>query len=390
MCCSRVVILCQIAYVSRYLIFFAVLYSGLVFPQSDIQSLGTLPQGIFETSGLIFHNGRLVTHNDSGNAPELYELDAETLQITRTINVLNAENIDWEDIAQDSDFIYIGDIGNNQGNRQDLGILKISKAEFDSSNEVTAERIIFLYEDQIDFTTTAASDFDAEALFVLDDNLIVLTKQWQSEGTVAYKIPKIPGAFLAERMDDYQVDGLVTGATFDAFSRTLYLVGYSQLLTPFFVEVPAVTNDTIFSGEPVKTGLPIGPSQIEALTFTDDTFYATSEDFVNSLFSSPAQLFSFSLDIAENTDPLPVEENPSSQELVVFKSTNSLEVNYELNSNKPIFGMGIFDSQGRMVLYTPLERITQSPIDISIFNQGLYHLAFFYDNMVISSPFFRD
>ena len=337
------------------------LYSGLVLSQSDIQSLGTLPQGIFETSGLIFHNGSLVTHNDSGNAPELYELDAETLEILRTIRVLNAENIDWEDIAQDSDYIYIGDIGNNQGNRQDLSILKISKDEFDSSNEVTAERIIFLYEDQIDFTTTSDSDFDAEALFVLDNDLIVLTKQWQSEGTVAYKIPKMPGAFLAERMDDYQIDGLVTGATFDSLSRTLYLVGYSQILTPFFVEVPEVTSDNIFSGEPVKTGLPVGPSQIEAVTFVDDTFYATSEDLVNSLFSSPAQLFSFSLDTVENPEPLPEEENPTLQELIVFKSTNSLELNYELNSNKPIFGMGIFDSQGRMVVYTPLERNHAKP-----------------------------
>lgn len=377
---------------TRYLIFSVVLYSGLLFSQSDIQSLGTLPQGIFETSGLIFYNGRLITHNDSGNAPELYELDVQTLQITRTVRVLNAENIDWEDIAQDADFIYIGDIGNNQGNRQDLGILRIAKAEFDTSDEVNAERITFLYEDQNDFTTTTDSDFDAEALFVLDDNLIVLTKQWQSEGTVAYKIPKMPGAFLAERMDSYQVDGLVTGATFDALSGTLYLVGYSQILTPFFVEVPEVADDTIFSGEPVKTGLPIGPSQIEALTLVDDTFYATSEDFVNSLFSSTAQLFTFSLDAVENPNPNP---NPDGEilpigELIVYKNPNSTQLNYELNSNKPIFGMGIFDSQGRMIAYTPLERITEDPIDISNFSQGLYHLAFFYDKKVISAPFFRD
>lgn len=375
---------------SRYSFFLVVLYSALGLSQSNIQSLGTLPQEILETSGLIFYNGKLITHNDSGNAAELYELDTETLQITRTIRVLNAENIDWEDIAQDSDFIYIGDIGNNEGNRQDLGILKISKTEFNNSNEVSAERITFLYEDQTDFTATSESDFDAEALFVLDNDLIVLTKQWLSEGTVAYKIPKAPGAFLAERVGAYQVDGLVTGATFDAPSGTLFLVGYSQILMPFFVEISGVTVDSIFSGESMKEALNIGPSQVEALTLNGTTFYATSEEFRNPPLNSPARLFTFSLDTEENPNPNPGEEIQPMEELVTYKQPNGTELNYVLNSNKPIFGMGIFDSQGRMLDYTPLERITEDPIDISILSQGLYHLAFFYDNRVISSAFFKD
>ncbi|MEO0572800.1 MAG: hypothetical protein AAF039_13925 [Bacteroidota bacterium] len=370
--------------------FLAIWCSFIGVSQSDIRSLGEIPQEILETSGLIFYNGRLITHNDSGNAPELYELDAETLQITRTIQVLNAQNIDWEDITQDSDFIYIGDIGNNQGNRQDLGILKIAKTEFDRFNEVNAERINFLYEDQTDFTTTPDSDFDAEALFTLDDNLFVLTKQWQSEGTVAYKIPKTPGSFLAERLDTYQVDGLVTGATFDDTSGTLYLIGYSRFLIPFFIEVPRITSDTIFSGEPVKTELDIGPSQVEALTFANTIFYASSEEFTNPPLRSSARLFAFSLDEGESSIPTPIGETQPTEELVVYKMANSTEVNFELNSNKPIFGMGIFDSQGRILRYTPLERIAQDPIDISILNQGLYYLAFFYNNSVISAPFFRD
>ena len=359
--------------------------------QSDIRSLGNLPQQVLETSGLIFYNGRLITHNDSGNAPELYELDVETREIVRTVRIGNAENVDWEDITQDSDFIYIGDIGNNLGNRQDLGILKISKAEFDRLDEVNAERITFTYEDQVDFTTTEDSDFDAEALFVLNNDLIVLTKQWQSEGTVAYKIPKIPGAFLAERMDAYQVDGLVTGGTLDPLSNTLYLVGYSQVLLPFFAEIPAVNNTTIFSGNPIKTELNIGPAQVEAIAYTNNTFYATSEQFSSSpLINSASRLFTFSLDGPDNPNPNPENGGSESLELIAYKPLNGLELSYELNSNKPIFGMGIFDSQGRMIFYRPLERITKEAIDISTFNQGLYHLAFFYDNKVLSAPFFRD
>lgn len=357
--------------------------------QSDIQSLGTLPNEVFETSGLIVYNGQLITHNDSGNAPALYELDIETLEIVRTVTVLNAENIDWEDLTQDSNFIYIGDIGNNQGDRQDLGVLRISKQAFDNSNEVTAERISFLYEDQTDFTTTVDSDFDAEALFSLGNDLIVLTKQWQSGGTVAYKIPKTPGAFLAERLDSFQVNGLVTGASFDAFSNTLYLVGYSQLLIPFFVEVPDVNSIAIFSGEVIKTVFDIGPTQMEALTFSGDTFYASSENFDMPPLLSSSRLFTFTLDAVDTPDP-PINPPEITEELIVYRNADSTLLNYELNSDRPIFGMGIFDMQGRMLVFTPLEAITEAPIDISPLSQGLYYLAFFYDNQVISTAFFRN
>jgi len=60
-----------------------------------------LPATISETSGLLFFNGKLITHNDSGDAANLYELDTITGNITRTININNATNVDWEDVTQD-------------------------------------------------------------------------------------------------------------------------------------------------------------------------------------------------------------------------------------------------------------------------------------------------
>ena len=81
-----------------------------------------LPAEVIETSGLLFLNGKLITHNDSGDDSNLYEIDTITGNITRTVSVSNATNIDWEDIAQDDTYIYIGDFGNNNGTRtiQDL------------------------------------------------------------------------------------------------------------------------------------------------------------------------------------------------------------------------------------------------------------------------------
>ena len=368
--------------------------SSFLWSQSDITEVGNLPQLIFETSGLLSYNGKLITHNDSGNASELYELDVNTLQITRTVTITNAENVDWEDLAQDSNFIYIGDFGNNSGDREDLSILKIAKSDYDNSDSVTAETINFLYEDQTDFITTTDSDFDAEAFFSLGDNLIILTKQWQQNGTVAYRVPKLPGAFLAERLDSYQVDGLVTGATYDENTNQLSLVGYSQFLFPFYVLIEDIQNNTIFGGDKTKTNLTIGQAQVEAITlFDNNQFYISSEEFSNPpLVNSPSRLFTFTLDSEQEENP--PEENPNGEnqeeELLVYKTFGSQSLNYSLNTNRAITGMGIFDISGRMITYVPLERLSDSPIDITQYNQSLYYLTFFLIDDAISVPFFRD
>ncbi len=364
------------------------LFSGA---QSDIRVVGTLPEQLAETSGLIYYNGRLITHNDSGGSPELYELDPATLLITRVVLIANAENTDWEDITQDEQFIYIGDFGNNNGNRQDLVIYKISKADYDTTTEVQAERINFIYEDQTEFEPTENSDFDAEALFALEDHLILLTKQWQSQGTVAYRIPKLSGAFLAERLEEYPVNGLVTGATLDPRTNRLYLVGYSNLLNPFFVEVKSVSGGAIFKGEITKVDLEIGLAQIEAIAQSDNgTFYLSSEDFSNSLIRSESRLFAFSLDPNEIEDAEDPQPEVPSEELIVFKSSGADLLNYRLNTERAIFGRGVFNSVGRMVSFTPPEDITAQPIDISGLPQALYYLVFFYSNSIIHAPFFRD
>ena len=106
-----------------------------------------------ETSGLLYYNNKIITHNDSGNDANLYEIDPENGEITRVVTVANATNIDWEDLGQDDTYIYIADIGNNNGNREDLKIYKILKSDFISSTNVTSQEITFSYEDQTDFSS---------------------------------------------------------------------------------------------------------------------------------------------------------------------------------------------------------------------------------------------
>jgi len=128
----------------------------------DFKEKFELPNEVAETSGLLFLNGKIITHNDSGDAPNLYELDSLTGNLLRTINISNATNLDWEDITEDETYIYIGDFGNNNGNRTDLKIVRITKADYLNSNSVTADFITFSYEDQTDFSIrTNQHNFDA-------------------------------------------------------------------------------------------------------------------------------------------------------------------------------------------------------------------------------------
>jgi putative lipase involved disintegration of autophagic bodies len=84
-----------------------------------------LPSEIKETSGLLLIDGKIITHNDRGDAANLYEIDSLSGNLLRTIRITNATNEDWEDLAEDENHIYIGDFGNNDGNRTNLRIYKI-------------------------------------------------------------------------------------------------------------------------------------------------------------------------------------------------------------------------------------------------------------------------
>lgn len=151
-----------------------------------------LPDAVSETSGLLFFNGKLITHNDSGDAANLYELDTITGNVARTINITNATNVDWEDITQDNTYIYIGDFGNNSnGNRQDLKIYRVLKSDYLNNTSITSETITFSYEDQTDFTSQPNNtNFDAEAISIYKNQLVIFTKNWKDNTVNAYTIPK--------------------------------------------------------------------------------------------------------------------------------------------------------------------------------------------------------
>lgn len=367
--------------------------------QENIAEIGNLPENVSETSGLLFLNGRLITHNDSGNTPQLFEIDTLSLEVTRTVTLANAENVDWEDLAQDETYIYVGDFGNNVGTRDNLVVYRISKELYAGSETVQAERINFRYEDQTDFSNMGMSDWDAEAFIVLDDSLVVFTKQWQSEGTVAYAIPKTPGVHIAQRLDDYNTNGLVTGAAYNPISDVLFLIGYSSILGPFTVKINAPKIDRVFGTDPVKTTLAIGLAQIEGITFVDENSYLVSSEFftnANPAITLSSKLYAFqTMDTPNNGQGEEEEEEqeegepsvPVETTLILYRAFDSDILQYELTTERALFGRGLFDATGRRLQYLRSEDIETNQIDLSALGSSVYYLAFYLDNDVLVKAF---
>lgn len=372
--------------------------------QQQAELLGPLPAEVAESSGLVYYKDHLITHNDSGNEPFLFVIDPVSRKLVRKVLLANATNVDWEDISQDENYLYVADIGNYSGNREDLVIYRVAKEDFDAGETVQAARIEFRYEDQVDFSGAPRSDWDAEALMLIQGSLLVFTKQWQANGTKVYRIPVMPGKYKAKLLGSYPSNGLVTGATYNSASGIAYLCGYSALLQPFLLRMEGAGPTTPFAGVVSREVPELGLAQVEGIAASNaSSYYLSSEKFQNAVLpiSMDASLFSFTtadtaIEPPATEEPLP-GENPDngSQEgagdrgdLLIFKTYGSNAIEYKINRDEPVYGRAVFDILGRRVLYASANEFSGNTIDVSPLGSAVYYLTFYLQGKTLTKPFF--
>ncbi len=238
-----------------------------------------LPKTVIETSGLIFWRDSYWTHNDSDNKNELYRLDAKNGKIIQTIAVANADNYDWEEVTQDDDFIYIGDFGNNLGNRMDLKIYKIVKSAIPDTGDasVMSDTIAFAYGDQEDFSIkNLSNDYDCEAMIAFGDSLFIFTKNWVSGSTRLYALTKTPGNYTIYPADEFDVNGLITGAAYDKEHSQIVLIGYRNYF-PFVWRLWDFKYNDFFGGNKRRYEFrELFGAQTEAITYTSGGVFVIS------------------------------------------------------------------------------------------------------------------
>jgi hypothetical protein len=258
---------------------------------------GKLSDSIKETSGLIAFENLLWTHNDDHDTA-LYGLDKKG-EIKKKIALQGLENNDWEEISQDSLYLYIGDFGNNyKGNRIDLRILRIEKKSILKTTPVI-DTISFSYANQTDFRVQKANttNFDCEAFVVLQDSIYLFTKQWTTEKTNVYSLPKNPGTHIAKLKETLNVQGLITGATVLPKQKGIVLCGYSKMLQPFVYLFYDYKNNDFSTGNKRKIKIDLPFHQIEGIATEDGLlFYLTNEATVKKPFvNTPQQIHSIDL-----------------------------------------------------------------------------------------------
>ena len=258
-----------------------------------------LPRKVDETSGLIKIDNRLWTLNDSGGKSALYQIDEQTGRILKTLIIKNAYNRDWEDIAYDDTYVYIGDFGNNRGNRKDLKIYKIPRSSLHTSTTVRAETIHFFYSDQKEFKSKPQrNNYDCEAMVAYRGKLYLFSKNWQNQKTRLYELTTRANTskdkHKAQYISKFNIDGMVTGASLNKELNILLLSTYSSLLN---VKVWAFTNfkrNNFFNGDAKRLKFKNTLNgQVEGITFIDNyKAYMSSESFKKYIFSFDATLYS--------------------------------------------------------------------------------------------------
>ncbi|GMQ26758.1 hypothetical protein Aoki45_34410 [Algoriphagus sp. oki45] len=191
-----------------------------------------------ETSGLEAIGQRLFTMNDGGNLPELFEISPDSGTPIRMIRVNNATNVDWEDLASSDTHLYVGDFGNNLGNRKDLKILKIPLMNLLNSTTVNAEILEFSYPDQTVFDDPNHA-FDCEAMIFYQGKLHLFTKPVSSNETTHYTLdPNLPNQ-VAVKVETFSTAGKITAADITSDGKNLVLLGYelAGISSRAFVEV---------------------------------------------------------------------------------------------------------------------------------------------------------
>lgn len=192
----------------KALILTSALLSTTAFAQ-QLVSVTELCPDVEETSGLLYLDNRIITLNDALNDETLYEIESSTGMVTRSVDIMKSENIDWESLSADAGFIYICDIGNDEGLRNSFKIYRVSIADYLTYTLVDHNVIEFEYP----FLNSNGLEFNAESSVVMNNYIYLFTKEAANESTQVFRIPKTPGFHTAEHVTSIDVQASITDAT---------------------------------------------------------------------------------------------------------------------------------------------------------------------------------
>ncbi len=339
----------------------------------DARPLAQLSPVLYESSGLYVSGpNQIWTHNDSNHTNQLFLIDTMG-HIQRTLTITNASNVDWEDLAVDTDRnVYINDAGNNQNDRTDLRIYIISDPDQIQSNTTQAEIIDFMFEDQTAFPPPATNrNFDIEAMIWRNGFLYLFTKNRstpQNGFCKLYRLPAVAGLHTAQLMDSIFLGNTnaaarVTAADYHHESGVLMLLTQERI-----IGFSAFPEDHFFEGQINVYYFSSPQGQVEALSFLNDRkLYMTEEgspDDPGFLYEITLPLLN-SLITTQTDEQLSIRPNPSNG---LFRIGND-------QANRS--GMQVYSTEGKHIKNIPPGTHV---FDLSGYAPGFYFLRCLKDN----------
>ena len=229
-----------------------------------VQRSRSLPNGMPESSGLALsarHEGVLWTHNDSGDRPEVFAVDAAG-GLRGISTIAGARNEDWEDVAVGpcpggSSCLYVADTGDNERKRQESSIYRVAEPT-PGSPSARAERLAVRYPD---------GPRDTEAIFVLPSGELFLVSKGRLDTRTLFRWL----AGTVEKIVDLgpepeTVQGLITAASASPSGEWVAIREYKRLALYRAAEL--IAGNTTPALEMDLT--PVGEAQGEGVALLDN------------------------------------------------------------------------------------------------------------------------
>jgi hypothetical protein len=260
--------------------------STVIAANQDLKLIAELNIKVKETSGLALVGDVLITHNDKGRSNDLMLINPENGNIVQTITASNFQNNDWEDLAKNDEFLFVGDMGNNEGERKNLAIHVIPFKNINKQSPTVKSNgsINFYYPEQKEFDVSKKHNFDCEAILYFNNQIYLFTKNRLDDKTDLYVLPSTPGDYAAKYIASFEVGGRITGADISPDGKKIALLGYNKKSDCFLWIFDGFASNNFFTGSPKKYNLgqyaQIG--QMEGLTFKDNaSVFISSEEIAN-------------------------------------------------------------------------------------------------------------
>lgn len=240
-----------------------------------------LPHELKEISGMVAAGNNVWAITDKPRA-SFYKLDTKG-NLIQQVQIQNVNATDVEAITADKNYLYLGDVGDNNGDRKERQIIKILQTDIGVHPNVSvgAEIITFVFPLEGMVESKKMNNYDCESVLSYKDSLYVFTKDREDNETRLYSLPKVPGKYTARLINSFNSKGLITDAAINPANNEVALIGYHKgHKYPFMLFFSDFSEGDFFSGKHNRIELADKPWdwQLESITYgADNMLYFSCE-----------------------------------------------------------------------------------------------------------------